>query len=76
LPRTIAVRIGVTAVAIVAVVVGAVILLISGSDTDGPDRASADASTPAVVRDDSHRLNSPPDAAVTFVEFLDFECEG
>lgn len=76
MPRTIAGRIGVTAVAIVAVVVGAVILLISRSDTDGPDRASADASTLAVVRADSHRLNSPPDPAVTFVEFLDFECEG
>jgi len=75
LPRTIAGRIGVTVIAIVAVVVGAAILLISRSD-DGPDRALADTSAPAVVRDDSHRLNSPPDAAVTFVEFLDFECEG
>jgi len=75
LPRTIAGRIGVTVIAIVAVVVGAVILLISRSDDD-PDRALADTSAPAVVRDDSHRLNSPPDAAVTFVEFLDFECEG
>ena len=76
MPRAIAGRIGATAAAIVAVVVGAVILLISRSDTDGPDRSSADASAAAVVRDDSHRLNSPPDAAVTFVEFLDFECEG
>jgi len=76
LPRTIAGRIGVTAVAIVAVVVGVVTLLIGRSDTDGPARASSDAGAPAVVRDDSHRLNSPPDAAVTFVEFLDFECEG
>ena len=75
MPRTIAGRIGVTVIAIVAVVVGAVILLISRSDDD-PDRALADTSAPAVVRDDSHRLNSPPDAAVTFVEFLDFECEG
>lgn len=27
------------------------------------------------VREDSRRLNDVPDAAVTFVEFLDFECE-
>ena len=27
-------------------------------------------------RDSSHRLNDPQDARVTFVEFLDFECEG
>lgn len=64
-----------TAAAIVAVVFGAVIVLISRRD-DGPDRALADTSAPAVVRDDSRRLNSPPDAVVTFVEFLDFECEG
>ncbi|GAB7066858.1 thioredoxin domain-containing protein [Mycobacterium hodleri] len=67
---------GVTAVAIVAIVVAAVALLIGRSDTDGPDRASAEVSTPAVVRESSHRLNSPPGADVTFVEFLDFECEG
>lgn len=29
-----------------------------------------------VVREDSHRLSSAPDSDVTFVEFLDFECEG
>ncbi|KQY04008.1 disulfide bond formation protein DsbA [Mycobacterium sp. Root135] len=75
MPRTTARRIWVTAAAIVAVVFGAVIVLISRRD-DGPDRALADTSAPAVVRDDSRRLNSPPDAVVTFVEFLDFECEG
>lgn len=29
-----------------------------------------------VVRENSHRLNSVPGSEVTFVEFLDFECEG
>lgn len=29
-----------------------------------------------VVRENSHRLSSAPDSDVTFVEFLDFECEG
>lgn len=28
-----------------------------------------------LVRDDSRRLNTVPDSDVTFVEFLDFECE-
>ncbi len=28
-----------------------------------------------VVREDSRRLNDVPDSSVTFVEFLDFECE-
>jgi len=69
-------RIGVTAGAIVAVVVAAVALLVGRGGADRPDRVSAEVGTPAVVRDDSHRLNAPPDAAVTFVEFLDFECEG
>lgn len=70
-------RIGVTAAAIVAVVVAGVVILVSSrSSADRADRAPSDASAPAVIRDDSHRLNSPPDAAVTFVEFLDFECEG
>lgn len=76
MPTTTARRLWVTAAAIVAVVVGAGILLISRSDTDGPGRVSSDTSAPSVVRDDSRRLNSPSDAAVTFVEFLDFECEG
>lgn len=67
-------RVGVTAAAIVAVVVAGVVILVSSRSS--ADRAPEDASAPAVIRDDSHRLNSPPDAAVTFVEFLDFECEG
>lgn len=29
-----------------------------------------------IVRDSSHRLSTAPDGKVTFVEFLDFECEG
>ncbi|QOV33420.1 thioredoxin domain-containing protein [Streptomyces ferrugineus] len=29
-----------------------------------------------VLRDDSHRLNTPKKSELTIVEFLDFECEG
>ena len=41
-----------------------------------PSEAPADAGPAQVVRENSHRLNDVPDAKVTFVEFLDFECEG
>ncbi|MBY6413956.1 thioredoxin domain-containing protein [Rhodococcus sp. BP-252] len=55
----------------------AVFLVMDRSGT--PDAATAQqASTdPAsiAVRENSHRLNTAPDGRVTFVEFLDFECE-
>lgn len=41
--------------------------------TGGP-QASGD-QTALVVREDSRRLSDVPDSKVTFVEFLDFECE-
>ena len=47
----------------------------SGSpDAAATERAAADPASIA-VRENSHRLNSVPDGRVTFVEFLDFECE-
>lgn len=47
------------------------------SARDGQGATSSQAGgEPQVVRDNSHRLNSAPGSAVTFVEFLDFECEG
>ena len=55
----------------------AVFLMVDRSGT--PDAAAAEqaAADPAsiAVRENSHRLNSVPDGRVTFVEFLDFECE-
>lgn len=36
---------------------------------------SAAAAAAPVVRDSSHRLSTAPDGKVTFLEFLDFECE-
>lgn len=59
------------AVAAVLAVVGAVTL--SGSSSREPAPPGADPS--ALVRPDSHRLSTAPDGRVTFVEFLDFECE-
>lgn len=75
MPKSIARRVTVTAAAIVSlVVVAVVLLLVSRRDSDAAEPL-ADGG-PQVVREDSHRLNAPAEAAVTFVEFLDFECEG
>ena len=38
--------------------------------------AAAGAADSQVMREDSHRLSTAADGKVTFVEFLDFECEG
>lgn len=62
------------AVAIIAVV--AVVLLINRGDADEGRTAAVSAGPAEVVRENSHRLSDPPDPLVTFVEFLDFECEG
>lgn len=64
-----------TAMAVTVIVAVAVVLLINRDD--GATDAATGAVGPAqLVRDSSHRLNDPQDARVTFVEFLDFECEG
>jgi protein-disulfide isomerase len=61
-------------VAVMALVT--VVLLIGKDDADTGTAAVANAGPGQAVRDNSHRLNDPQDATVTFVEFLDFECEG
>jgi protein-disulfide isomerase len=61
-------------IALVAVVT-VVVLVVRDSDTLAPAR-SVDQTAGQVVRENSHYLNSVPDSDVTFVEFLDFECEG
>ncbi len=65
------------AVAIIAAVT--VFILVTrdgGSPSQASDTRGADPGTAQVVRENSHRLNEVPDAPVTVVEFLDFECEG
>jgi protein-disulfide isomerase len=69
-------RILLTTAVIVAIVAVTVFVLVNRSDSDRPSEVSADTGTAQVVRQNSHRLNTVPGAAVTFVEFLDFECEG
>ncbi len=66
-------RISVGIAAAFAVVVA--ILLVAnaaGSDDNPPAAAAADE---RLVRPDSHKLDVAADSKVTFVEFLDFECE-
>ncbi|MFI5509897.1 DsbA family protein [Mycobacterium sp. NPDC051804] len=63
-----------TAAAVAVIAFVAVFLLLSRNADDKPGAATN--ASAQVVREDSHRLNEVPDAKVTFVEFLDFECEG
>lgn len=60
------------AVVLVLAAAGAVLQIRTGADTPS---ATSTAGTAALVRDNSHRLSQAPDGKVTFVEFLDFECE-
>lgn len=68
-------------------VLAAIILVVATRGGDGDDDAPTDADAaltlPAnladagqLVRGDSHRLSDPEESRATFVEFLDFECEG
>lgn len=62
----------------ILVVVGA--LLVSGAGDDGPveavdTAAETDSGDSLLVRSDSHVLGEEGSSGVTFVEFLDFECE-
>lgn len=55
-------------------------MIVTRTSTPVPQFSESAASGTAVpseilVRDDSHRLSTAPDGKVTFVEFLDFECE-
>lgn len=68
-------RAWVTAFAVLVILTVAVVLLVTGGE-GGRGAKVPDNGAVQVVRDSSHRLNDPQDAAVTFVEFLDFECEG
>ncbi|WP_427893438.1 DsbA family protein [Kribbella sp. GL6] len=63
-------RISIGIAAAFAVVV-AVLIATSNRTTDDTPAAAPD----RVVRADSHRLGTAADGKVTFVEFLDFECE-
>ena len=67
------VKLSVGLLAAFAVVVGA--LLMFGGGTAAPSEAGGSGAAASTVRPDSHRLSTAADGEVTFVEFLDFECE-
>jgi protein-disulfide isomerase len=72
-------RISIGIAAAFAVVVIALLALNGGgSDSNAAPSSSSSTDTDRherLVRPDSHKLNVAPDNKVTFVEFLDFECE-
>ncbi|MHA6631453.1 DsbA family protein [Pseudonocardia sichuanensis] len=69
----------ITAVLVAAATLTLLLFLNRPDAPEASDRAVPvdAAAVPAelLVRDDSHRLSTAPDGRVTFVEFLDFECE-
>ncbi len=68
-------RILVTIFAAITTIMG-VGLYLSVRDSETPAGAQAQVvDVGQLVRENSHRLNTVPDSDVTFVEFLDFECE-
>lgn len=68
-------RILVTVFAVITTLMG-VGLYLSVRDSGKPAGAQEQVvDVGQLVRENSHRLNTAPDSDVTFVEFLDFECE-
>jgi protein-disulfide isomerase len=64
-------------------IAGVFVLLVAGllaftAGANAPEKATPakGPSDPRLVRADSHVLGEKADTGVTFVEFLDFECEG
>lgn len=67
-------RLLLTAFVVITAVIGAgVYLSVRDASTVTAQGQVEDAGQ--LVRDNSHRLSTAPDSDVTFVEFLDFECE-
>lgn len=57
----------------IAALIGLTLALTGGEDPKAQPASSQDE---RLVRSDSRKLNDVPTSTVTFVEFLDFECEG
>ena len=56
-------------------VVAALVVANTGGDDPAATATGGDTRAERLVRPDSPRLSTAPDGEVTFVEFLDFECE-
>ncbi|MFF2087374.1 DsbA family protein [Nocardia sp. NPDC058176] len=68
-------RILTTVATVLVIVVGAIVLAAARGDDRAATSPDPGGEPAQVVRPDSHRLTDPAGARVTFVEFLDFECE-
>lgn len=71
-------RLSIGIAAAFALVVGVLLVVNVTSDpapTSAPSGGVSPGVDPRLVRPDSHRLSTAADGKVTFVEFLDFECE-
>jgi protein-disulfide isomerase len=61
--------------ALVVVAFAGVLALANARGDSSPAESAATSRAERLVRPDSQRLSTAPDDSVTFVEFLDFECE-
>ena len=61
--------------ALIAAAAVAIVAFANFGSEDGSTAPPADSRAERVVRPDSQRLSTAADGKVTFVEFLDFECE-
>ena len=80
--RNVVLTVGLVIAAAITLLVALTMTRSSSTNAATGSPAGAAPSAPAVaapldvlVRPDSHRLSTAPDGKVTFVEFLDFECE-
>lgn len=67
-------RFSVVMAAVAGLVLAVAFILIQG-ERGRADAAVTAKSSAQLVRADSHRVSTAPDGKVTFVEFVDFECE-
>ena len=68
-------RVLLTVFVVITMIIGVGIYL-SADDGEAPLAQAGVGDVGQVVRENSHYLNEVPGSPVTFVEFLDFECEG
>lgn len=70
-------RLIVTVAVVVVAVLATVLFVLTRSEGERAALPAPEAGEAGqLVRENSRRLNTVPDSDVTFVEFLDFECEG
>jgi protein-disulfide isomerase len=69
------IAVGFTAAIMLLVIAFIIVAIVQRQNSNTDAQIDPATGAPSLVRDDSHRLDDPPGATVTVVEFLDFECE-